>query len=66
MTGEEYVESIHDGREVYVYGERVKDVTTLRAFRNSEHSGGRSRERRLVRREIIRGGGRAPAEQGRP
>jgi 4-hydroxyphenylacetate 3-monooxygenase len=35
MTGEEYVESIRDGREVYLYGERIKDVTTHPAFRNS-------------------------------
>jgi 4-hydroxyphenylacetate 3-monooxygenase len=35
MTGEEYIESIRDGREVYLYGDRVKDVTTHPAFRNS-------------------------------
>src|ERR671938_501980 len=35
MTGEEYLESLRDGREVYIYGERVKDVTTHPAFRNS-------------------------------
>jgi 4-hydroxyphenylacetate 3-monooxygenase len=35
MTGEEYTESIRDGREVYLYGDRVKDVTTHPAFRNS-------------------------------
>ncbi|MFG3409879.1 4-hydroxyphenylacetate 3-hydroxylase family protein [Streptomyces sp. NPDC048142] len=34
MTGEEYVESLRDAREVYVYGERVKDVTTHPAFHN--------------------------------
>lgn len=34
MTGEEYIESIRDGREVYLYGDRVKDVTTHPAFRN--------------------------------
>ena len=28
MTGEEYIESLRDGREVYLYGDRVKDVTT--------------------------------------
>jgi hypothetical protein len=26
MTGEEYIESLRDGREIYLYGERVKDV----------------------------------------
>ena len=34
MTGEEYVEGIRDGREVYPYGDRIKDVTTHPAFRN--------------------------------
>jgi len=31
-TGEEYRQSIHDGREVYIDGERVDDVTTHPAF----------------------------------
>lgn len=35
MTGAEYIESIRDGREVYLYGDRVKDVTKHPAFRNS-------------------------------
>ena len=35
MTGAEYIESIRDGREIYLYGDRVKDVTTHPAFRNS-------------------------------
>ena len=35
LTGEEYVESIRDGREIYIYGDRVRDVTTHPAFRNS-------------------------------
>ena len=35
MTGEEFLESLRDGREVYIYGERVKDVTTHPAFRNT-------------------------------
>jgi 4-hydroxyphenylacetate 3-monooxygenase len=30
FTGAEYLESLRDGREVYIYGERVKDVTTHR------------------------------------
>jgi 4-hydroxyphenylacetate 3-monooxygenase len=29
FTGQEYLESLRDGREVYIYGERVKDVTKL-------------------------------------
>lgn len=34
FTGDEYVESLRDGREVYLYGERVADVTRHPAFRN--------------------------------
>jgi len=34
FTGQEYLESLRDGREVYICGERVKDVTTHPAFRN--------------------------------
>ena len=33
LTGAEYLESIRDGREVYIYGERVADVTGHPAFR---------------------------------
>ena len=35
QTGAEYLESLRDGREVYIYGERVADVTTHPAFRNT-------------------------------
>ena len=38
LTGSEYLASLRDGREVYIYGERVKDVTTHPAFRNSARS----------------------------
>ena len=34
LTGDEYIESIRDDREIYLYGDRVKDVTTHPAFRN--------------------------------
>ncbi len=34
MNGDEYLESLRDAREVWIYGERVKDVTTHPAFRN--------------------------------
>lgn len=34
LTGAEYLESLRDGREVYLYGERIKDVTEHPAFRN--------------------------------
>jgi 4-hydroxyphenylacetate 3-monooxygenase len=38
FTGREYLESLKDGREVYIYGERVKDVTAHPAFRNAARS----------------------------
>ncbi|AFA72758.1 putative phenol 2-monooxygenase, oxygenase component [Gordonia polyisoprenivorans VH2] len=34
MTGDEYIESLKDGREIWLHGERVEDVTTHPAFRN--------------------------------
>ena len=33
-TGQEYLESLRDGREVWIYGQRVHDVTSHPAFRN--------------------------------
>jgi 4-hydroxyphenylacetate 3-monooxygenase len=38
MSAREYVDSLRDARAVYLYGERVKDVTTHPAFRNSVRS----------------------------
>ena len=38
MTGAEYIESLRDDRTVYFHGEKVKDVTTHPAFRNSVRS----------------------------
>jgi 4-hydroxyphenylacetate 3-monooxygenase len=38
LTGEQYVESLRDGREVWIDGERVPDVTTHPAFRNATRS----------------------------
>ena len=35
FTGSEYLESLRDGREVWLYGERVDDVTAHPAFRNT-------------------------------
>ena len=35
MTGAEYLESLKDGREIWLYGERVKDVAAHPAFRNT-------------------------------
>src|SRR3954452_10979114 len=38
MTGDEYRESLRDGREIWIHGERVEDVTTHPAFRNGVRS----------------------------
>lgn len=38
FTGEEYLASLRDGREVYINGERVPDVTDHPAFKNSARS----------------------------
>ena len=35
-TGKEFLESLDDGREVWIYGERVKKITTHPAFQNGE------------------------------
>ena len=35
MTGAEYLEGLCDGREIWLYGERVQDVTIHPAFRNA-------------------------------
>jgi 4-hydroxyphenylacetate 3-monooxygenase len=34
FTGKEFLESLRDGREVWIYGRRVEDVTAHPAFRN--------------------------------
>ena len=38
FTGAEYLASLNDGREVYIYGERVENVATHPAFRNGARS----------------------------
>ncbi|WP_292327591.1 4-hydroxyphenylacetate 3-hydroxylase N-terminal domain-containing protein, partial [Mesorhizobium sp.] len=38
FTGAEYLASLRDGREVYINGERVADVTSHPAMRNSVRS----------------------------
>jgi 4-hydroxyphenylacetate 3-monooxygenase len=38
FTGAEFLASLRDGREVYIYGERVKDVTKHPALRNAAAS----------------------------
>ncbi|HUZ23232.1 MAG TPA: 4-hydroxyphenylacetate 3-hydroxylase N-terminal domain-containing protein [Streptosporangiaceae bacterium] len=35
LNGAEYIESLRDGREIYINGDRVADVTVHPAFRNS-------------------------------
>jgi len=34
MTGEEYLESLRGSRDIWIYGEQVRDLTTHPAFRN--------------------------------
>ena len=38
MTSDEYLDSLRDGREVWIHGEKVEDVTAHPAFRNSSRS----------------------------
>jgi 4-hydroxyphenylacetate 3-monooxygenase len=38
MTGDEYLESLRDGRQIWIYGEKVDDVTAHPAFRNAARS----------------------------
>src|SRR5439155_26994957 len=33
-SGKEFLERLDDGREVWIYGERVKNITTRPAFQN--------------------------------
>ncbi|MEZ5769463.1 MAG: 4-hydroxyphenylacetate 3-hydroxylase N-terminal domain-containing protein [Paracoccaceae bacterium] len=35
LTGKEYLESLNDGREVWIYGKRVENIAEHPAFRNS-------------------------------
>ena len=37
MTGARYIESLKDGREAYIDGEKVADVTTHPAFKDMIH-----------------------------
>ncbi len=34
-TGSEYLKSLRDGREIWIYGDKVKDITRHPAFRNA-------------------------------
>jgi aromatic ring hydroxylase len=35
LTGAEYLESLRGPRDIWIYGERVQDLTTHPAFRNA-------------------------------
>ncbi|PYN03826.1 MAG: hypothetical protein DME07_05390 [Candidatus Rokuibacteriota bacterium] len=37
FTGKEFLESLRDGREIWIYGERVEDVTTHPAVSGWKH-----------------------------
>ncbi|MBT9282059.1 MAG: 4-hydroxyphenylacetate 3-hydroxylase family protein [Hydrogenibacillus schlegelii] len=58
FTGEEYLESLRDGREVYIYGEKIKDVTTHPAYRNAARMVARWYDRlhELHQEDVKRGG----------
>src|SRR5699024_11758226 len=38
LNGQEYLESLRDGRVVYLNGEKIKDVTEHPAYRNAARS----------------------------
>ena len=40
QTGQEYLESLDDGREVFLYGEKVKDVTSASRLPQHRAHGG--------------------------
>ena len=52
-TGAEYLESLQDGRCVFVHGERVKDVTQHPAFRNSSRMVARWYDRLHEKKDVI-------------
>ncbi|WP_246717250.1 4-hydroxyphenylacetate 3-hydroxylase family protein [Oricola nitratireducens] len=52
-TGAEFLDSLQDGREIYIYGERVKDVTKHPAFRNSARMVARWYDRFHERKDVI-------------
>ncbi|WP_430787984.1 4-hydroxyphenylacetate 3-hydroxylase family protein [Actinoplanes sp. G11-F43] len=64
LNGEEYLESLRDGREVYLYGDRVKDVTTHPAFHNPARMTARQYDalHDPARREVLT----APTDCGEP
>ncbi|WP_172328227.1 4-hydroxyphenylacetate 3-hydroxylase N-terminal domain-containing protein [Mangrovicoccus sp. HB161399] len=52
-TGAEFLDSIRDGREIYVHGERVRDVTAHPAFRNSARMVARWYDRLAAERDTL-------------
>lgn len=38
LTGQQYLDTLQDGRDVYIYGERIADVTTHPSTRNAARS----------------------------
>src|ERR1700686_157989 len=40
-TGKEFLDSLDDGREVWIYGERIKNIAEHPAFRNTARMVGR-------------------------
>ncbi|MBD3788269.1 MAG: Pyoverdin chromophore biosynthetic protein pvcC [Sphingomonadales bacterium] len=52
-TGASYLDSLQDGREVYIHGERVKDVTRHPAFRNSARMVARWYDKLHDRKDVI-------------
>ena len=54
MTGARYIESLKDGREVWLDGEKVQDVTTHPAFTGMVHELARIYDLQHTDRIVIR------------
>jgi aromatic ring hydroxylase len=52
-TGAQFLESLRDGRTIYIYGEKVRDVTKHPAFRNSARMVARWYDRFHEKRDAI-------------
>lgn len=52
-TGAEFLDSLQDGRTVYIHGEKVKDVTKHPAFRNSARMVARWYDRLHAQKDVI-------------
>ena len=52
-TGSDFLDSIRDGREIYVHGERVRDVTSHPAFRNSARMVARWYDRLWAEKDVL-------------